>query len=162
MLVLVFNLGADKFAIEASRVIHVVPWVDLKAIYQSFAHIKGLLRLEGELIPVIDLCSLTTGKDCPFAFSSRIIIARIIDQEGKTRLVGVLAEKVTDTIEIDPDKLKSPGIKNKNAAYLGRILVPDESKGEEIQIVQVEHILSPKLKEALELELKEPEKSHVH
>ena len=53
---LLFNLGADRYALPASVVRKIMPLQRLKHVPEAPAWVVGLLSYHGEIIPVLDLC----------------------------------------------------------------------------------------------------------
>lgn len=99
MLRLVFYVGNDRFAVDSSSVVEVIPNVVLSSVSNSPAGIQGMLNFRGELIPVIDFCRLIVGRPASHVLSTRIIIF-----ENKIQSpfkFGIIAEKVTGVIESD-------------------------------------------------------------
>ena len=61
MLFLVFQLDEDRYAIDASRVVSVLPLVKAKAIPHAPAAVSGAFDYHGEPVPLIDLSRLALG-----------------------------------------------------------------------------------------------------
>lgn len=61
MLLLVFQVAGESYAVEANRVIEVVPRVDLRRLPHAPAALAGLLRYRGQVVPVIDLGVFLAG-----------------------------------------------------------------------------------------------------
>ena len=55
MLLLVFRVAGDAYAVEAARVVEVVPRVELRALPHAPEALAGLFRYRGRMVPVIDL-----------------------------------------------------------------------------------------------------------
>ena len=62
MLFLVFQLGKDRYAIEAHQVIEVLHLVNVKQIPQAPAGVAGVFDYHGASVPLIDLAELALGK----------------------------------------------------------------------------------------------------
>ena len=62
MLFLVFQLGPDRYALDAKRVAEVLPLVDIKSIPHAPNGIAGVFNYRGTPVPVIDLAQLTLGQ----------------------------------------------------------------------------------------------------
>ena len=74
MLMLLFSLGQDRYAIESSQVVEVVSIVNLRKIPHTPDYVAGVFNYRGLIVPVIDLCSLTQGYPSHARFSTRIIL----------------------------------------------------------------------------------------
>ena len=65
MLFLLFQLGSDRYAIDALRVVEVLPCVQVKQIPHAPAGIAGVINYRGAPVPVLDLCLLTLRRPAP-------------------------------------------------------------------------------------------------
>jgi chemotaxis-related protein WspB len=61
MLFLLFQLGKERYALQASRVVEVVPLLELKQLPQAPKGVAGIINYRGRPVPVVDLCALTLG-----------------------------------------------------------------------------------------------------
>lgn len=123
MLFLLFQLGNDRYALEARRVVEVIPLVSFKRLSNTPAGVAGFFNYRGEAVPAIDLRALTQGDPSSERLSTRIIIVHYPDAERRPRLLGLIAEKATQTIRKESSEFTFTGIQTKSAAYLGPILV---------------------------------------
>ena len=146
MLTLLFNLGKDTFAVDSARVVEVIPRINLKKLARSSAHIAGVFDYRGRIVPVVDLCQLICGTDCKESLSTRIILFKIKTggtSEGSgsgsgEEIIGLMAEKVTETRKMSPDDFRFTGVRNETHPYLGEI---STSKNDMIQFIRVENLL---------------------
>jgi len=101
MLLLVFSIGSEQYALDVREVKEVIPFVSLQPIEGEEASVSGFIDYRGSRVPVIDLCEKKLGKKCHRRYSSRIMIVDA-PQKGKSEatLLGLLAEKITDTLSI--------------------------------------------------------------
>ena len=106
VLVLTFQIGDDRLALDVRRVKEVVPRVELQRTPGSPAWLAGLFVYRGRAVPVVDLHRLLGAGDCPPHLSSRIIlVARAgAAADGDGRLVGLLAARVADLREVPPPR----------------------------------------------------------
>ena len=113
MLFLLFQVGPDRFALEASRIVEVVPLVHLRRIPHAPRGVAGLFRYRGQVVPAVDLTELLLNRPAAERLSTRIIIVTHPDDHGNPRLLGLVAEQVTDLLRKEasefPDKAAKPG-----------------------------------------------------
>lgn len=132
-LYLLFYSGLDRYVCDCAFIKEIIPQVQLKKSPHLPQKIIGLLNYGGSLIPVIDWCLLMDKRPASPSLNSRIIFLQM-----KTQLIGLLAEKVTETICEDPvyfiNKDSTP---IKNLPYLGGTLTDDKGM---IQLVVVEKL----------------------
>jgi len=122
MLLLLFNVGAERYGLDSSRVIEVVPAVPLRSVPQAPAYVAGLFRYRGRIVPVIDLCALLGGRPAGQLMSTRIILFDYPGPNGESRVLGLVAERVTDSLLVSEDELKPPGLSLPGAPYLAQIV----------------------------------------
>jgi chemotaxis-related protein WspB len=146
MLFLVFQLGVDRYAVEARRVSQVLPLVALKSLPGAPAGVAGLLDYRGMPVPVVDLSALALGEPAARRVSTRLLLVDYAPPRGGTRLLGLLAERTTETLNCDPLKFRPVEVANGQAPYLGPVL--HDSRGL-IQRIEIAALLTDELRVAL-------------
>jgi chemotaxis-related protein WspB len=147
MLMLLFYVGGDRYALDTKRVVEVIPRVTLKKVYHAPEYIAGLFNYRGCLVPVIDFCHLINGSPSNPYLSTRIIL---INCQGSnlsqpqsnnevsiTRILGLMAERVTDTLNKSEREFINPGIKVDDSPYLGEMITDEQGM---IQFLKVENL----------------------
>lgn len=142
MLFITFKAGIIRYALEAHKVIEIVPLVILRACVGVPAYIAGLFNFRGAGVPVVDLLRLTGGAPCAAHLSTRIILTPYAAQDGRRRAVGLMAESVTETIEKEPSDFAESGLTTPGTPYLGKLAM---GESEFIQQVVVEQLLPKEL-----------------
>ena len=127
MLFLLFQLGKDRYALEASRVVEVVPLLELKHLPQAPRGVAGIFNYRGRPVPAVDLCALTLGQPASERLSTRIIIVNYPDDRGTQHLLGLIAEHATEMLRKDVKDFVDSGVRLSGAPYLGPILMDDQS-----------------------------------
>lgn len=141
MLLLLFEIGSDRYALDARQIVEVVPLVRLKLIPNTPDHIAGLMNYRGAAIPVIDLCRLLTAVPCENSFSTRIIIVKHqVENSGEVSL-ALMANNVTETVQTSLEALPPSGTIMVETLY-GGVSGPDAS--ELIQWFDVKKIIPEK------------------
>jgi chemotaxis-related protein WspB len=141
VLSLAFHVGADRFALGCDHVVEVVPRIELRSIPHAPEFLPGLFTYRGAIVPVVDLCQLIRGTPCPQRLSSRIIVVK--PSKASPHLLGLLAERVLETLELDPKTLIRGGIEIANAPYLGEVFI---ANGVTTQQLEVEGLIHGPLK----------------
>ena len=93
MLVLQFEQGGYRFALDVRDVIEVLPLVELHRPPDAPRGLAGLFEFRGTPVTAIDFAELTSGQPAARRLSTRIIVIR---EPGKTtggRLLGLIAER---------------------------------------------------------------------
>jgi chemotaxis-related protein WspB len=147
MLFLVFRLGQDRYALDATDVVEVVPLVHIKQLPHAPPGLAGLMDYRGEAVPVIDLSELALRQPAQRRMSTRIILLRHGD--GSVPLLGLIAEKATTTLRREVAEFIATGVRNDGAPYLGPICTDG---GGILQWVDAQQLLSPELRHAIDTE----------
>lgn len=147
MLLILFQLGNKPYAIDALSVDMVVPALPLRQIPGAPSSIIGVYEHFGQVIPVVDLCRAIGAESARKMLSTRFLVCKTNDKE---RLVALLAEKVTETCEVEASELKEPGVEAKDAPYLGKVF--RDKGGRIVQCITPMTILPESVLEALKLE----------
>jgi len=146
MLFLLFKLGNDRYALEASHVVEVVPLLELKKLPHAPKGFAGIFNYRGRPIPAIDLCELTLGQPARERLSTRIIMIETATEDGAKHLVGLIAEEATETLRKDPKLFVDAGVRMSGAPYLGPVLM---NGSETIQWVHEERLFSDEVRSLL-------------
>src|ERR1700730_12596840 len=98
MLFLVFQLGKDRYAIEAHQIIEILHLVNVKQIPRAPAGVAGIFDYHGASVPLIDLAGLALGRPSRNWMSTRIIVVKYSGVAGVTHALGLVAEQATETL----------------------------------------------------------------
>lgn len=135
-LAIVFRVQDARYALRCHNIVEVIPLVSLRSMPQGPRWLLGMFAYRGQLTPVIDLCGLIGGYDCPKRLSSRIVLVRCTRHDGSSVVAGFLAEHVTEARRIAGDAL--PAAPLAGADYLAETLLDD---GELLQIIDENAVL---------------------
>src|SRR5947209_9360306 len=116
MLLLTFTAGGEPYGLDAAGIVELVPRVGLRAIPHAPAYLAGLLGYRGGVVPVIDLSVLLGSSPCADRLSTRIVLVKSPaggqnrgdgspGPDRAPRLLGLIAERVIDLVEIEPDRI---------------------------------------------------------
>lgn len=138
MLFILFRLGKERYALGAEHVIKVIPRLPLRPQPGAPGYIAGLLNFGGTVIPILDLGTLTLGASCAEQLSTRIILINYTLKSGTKKVLGLIAEAVTDAVRKDPGEFVNPEMAKGQAPHLGKIALDD---GGMVQCVLPDHLL---------------------
>lgn len=134
MQVLVFQLGAQQYAMETRHVVRVLPALALTRLPRAAAYIAGLMNYQGISIPVIDLARLCAetpsaaaaatmdAVDTPAAFDTRIVLIHHPHPPNEDKLLGLRIDHVLATRTLDPERIAASGVSDRQTPFLGRIV----------------------------------------
>jgi chemotaxis-related protein WspB len=138
MLLLTFIVAGEPYALDVALVIELVPRVELRAIPHAPAYLAGLLGYRGEVVPVIDLGLLLGSSSGADRLSTRIILVKSApggqnrkeeetrDPAGEgVRVLGLIAERVIDLVEVEPEQVTPAPVHLDRAPYLYAIARTD-------------------------------------
>jgi chemotaxis-related protein WspB len=87
MLYLLFQIGKDRYAIEARQAVEVLPFVDLERIPPALSTpsvptqrprgVAGIFNYRGQPMVAVDLCDLILGRPARELLSTRIIVVKL-------------------------------------------------------------------------------------
>jgi chemotaxis-related protein WspB len=146
MLHLLIQLGSDRYALPASGIAEVLPLVALKALPGAPRGVSGLLDYRGTAVPVIDLSALALGVPAVPRVSTRLLLVRYAPHRGGEQLLGIIAERATETLQCAPDDFRPSEVGNGDARFLGPVI--RDARGL-IQRVEIPALLTEELRGAL-------------
>lgn len=139
MLMLLFYVNNDLYALDSSQVLEIIPRVALRQIPQAPDSVAGVFNYRGRIVPVVDLCRLIQGKSSRAHLSTRIIMVNYVGQDEMLYYLGLMAERVTETLNKPDAELVNASIQMNGAPYLGEMIMDDKRM---IQRLYLEHLLS--------------------
>lgn len=138
MLMLLFYVGNDLYAIESSHVVEVIPRVPLRTVHHAPDYVAGLFNYRGKIVSVIDLCYLISNKSSRLCLSTRMIIVSYPNQDNELQYLGLIAEKITETLNQPKTAFVDAGVRIQ-APYLGGMLINEKGI---IQRIHVEKLFA--------------------
>ena len=148
MLILLFYVGTDRYALDCSMLVETIPMVNLRPIPQAPSYVAGSFQYRGAIVPAIDLSQLIQGTASRSYLSTRIIILNLRKFKGNFKdsrdsdlkpIVGMIAERVTETLNISATDMLPPVLPADSAPYLGEMIV--ERSGM-IQLIKLEQVFT--------------------
>jgi chemotaxis-related protein WspB len=146
VLFLVFKLGTDRYALEASQITEVLPVIDIRSVPHSPEGVAGFFDFRGVPVPVLDLSTLVLGRASDRCLSTRLVIVGYPDAAGERRSLGLIAEKATRTVDVPAADFLDSGIAHDRAWYLGPVASDAEGL---LQWIDVSQLLPVPVRDAL-------------
>ncbi|MCB1148828.1 MAG: chemotaxis protein CheW [Chlamydiia bacterium] len=119
---LIFYSGDERFACKAEDVLEIIPLVALKKIQSSHKCLIGSVNYGGLLVPVLDWGLLQMERPSQRNLHTRIIFIPHPDMESDIPYLGILAERVTTTLEADPSRFISSPVALKENPYFSGVM----------------------------------------
>ncbi|MDR3622599.1 MAG: chemotaxis protein CheW [Paludisphaera borealis] len=165
MLLLTFQAAGQLYAVDAARIVEVVPRVNLRPMPHAPAFLAGVFEYRGDVVSVVDLGVLLGADPSPDRLNTRIIlvdraapaskeVADDCDAEASSgpsshaskprrrSLLGLIAEQVSDLSSVDPEALIASPVQLPRAPYLGRLAETEHGMA---QLITVEKVLEESL-----------------
>jgi chemotaxis-related protein WspB len=139
MLFLLFELGRDRYALDVERIVEVLPLVTIKRLPHFPPGVAGIFVYRGTAVPAIDLSELALDRPALSLVSTRIVLATYSGERGGTHVLGLIAERATDTLRCDPGDFATFGMSSGSAPYLGPVTW--DSRGL-IQRIEIDRLLT--------------------
>ena len=146
MVALLFEVAGQRYGLDIAQVVKVLPCVRLHRLPHAPEYVAGVFRYHDAMVPVIDLSQLIRGTPVKPLLSTRIILVQHPGPSGPGRVLGLLAERATDSLDDAGAEPVSSGVAAPEATYLGGLSV---SGGSMIQYVKVENLLPDDVREQL-------------
>lgn len=96
---LTFGLGKEEFAIQVMRVREIMGVLEITAVPQTPAYVKGVINLRGKVIPVIDLRLRFAMPAQEYTQRTCIVVVHI-EQENTQLLTGVVVDEVSEVVTL--------------------------------------------------------------
>jgi purine-binding chemotaxis protein CheW len=97
-----FTIGDDQYAVDIMAVREIKEWTAITHLPKQPDYVRGVLNLRGVIVPIIDLrCRF--GQGLTEATPLHVIIIVQIAEH----LIGLLADRVSDIISVEPAKIKA-------------------------------------------------------
>ncbi|MBT5231956.1 MAG: purine-binding chemotaxis protein CheW [Methylococcales bacterium] len=138
MLLLLFQSGKDRFALNVKQVVEIIPLVRLEKIPHAPDCVTGVFNFRGGPTPVLDLNRMISGESCAQRLSTRIILLDHVASNSSHRVIGLMAEQVTETIKCEKSEFKNIGVSTGDAPFLGGVSTDHQGM---IQLIHVEHLI---------------------
>jgi chemotaxis-related protein WspB len=146
MLLLLFKVGGDRYALDARRVVEVIPLLQFNRIPRAPRGVAGLFNYRGQPVPAVDLSELMLNRPAGERLSTRIIIVEFPDAQGVPRLVGVIAEQATDLVRREVADLPDRAEAANSTPILGAVELDRDGV---IQRIRAEKLIPENIREAL-------------
>jgi len=96
---LTFALGAEEYGLEILKVREIIGYMNITAVPQTPAPIKGVINLRGQVIPVVDLRT-TFGMETAEVTEQTCIIVVEITQGQRKFSTGIVVDRVQEVLDI--------------------------------------------------------------
>ncbi len=96
---LTFALANEEYGLEILKVREIIGYIDVTAVPQTPHHVKGVINLRGQVIPVIDLRAKFGIATTEVTDQTCIIVVEIT-QAGRKFNTGIIVDRVQEVLDI--------------------------------------------------------------
>jgi len=102
---LTFALGAEEYGVEILKVREIIGYIDVTAVPQTPSHVKGVINLRGQVIPVVDLRAKFGMATTDVTDETCIIVVEITQNSRKFN-TGIVVDRVREVLDITGDNIE--------------------------------------------------------
>jgi purine-binding chemotaxis protein CheW len=105
--VLTFFMDGEEYAVSILRVKEIIRYETVTRVPSAPRWIRGVHNLRGVVVPVVDLAAKFGLRDSPLTPHTCVVIVEV-DLEGEHTLMGVMADAVSQVMELHPQDIREP------------------------------------------------------
>jgi len=102
-----FTLGDEEYGVDILSVQEIRSWEPVSRIPNVPAYEKGVVNLRGAIVPIIDLRERFGLGHLAYTSLTVVVVLQIETEEGKTRVMGVVVDSVSDVIDVDKTSIQT-------------------------------------------------------
>jgi purine-binding chemotaxis protein CheW len=104
---LTFALANEEYGLEILKVREIIGYMEITAVPQTPEHVKGVINLRGQVIPVIDLRA-KFGMETTDVTEETCIIVVEITQGDRKFSTGIVVDHVQEVLDIAGEDIEEP------------------------------------------------------
>ncbi len=98
---LTFALGKEDYGLEILKVREIIGMMNITAVPQVPAYVKGVINLRGKVIPVIELRLKFGMKEIETTVETCVIVVNLNET-----LIGIIIDKVKEVLDIKQENIE--------------------------------------------------------
>ena len=104
---LTFALAHEEYGLEILKVREIIGYMDITAVPQTPHHVKGVINLRGQVIPIIDLRTKFGMETAEITEETCIIVVEIT-QDSRNFQTGIVVDHVQEVLDILGTDIEDP------------------------------------------------------
>jgi purine-binding chemotaxis protein CheW len=104
---LTFALGNEGYGLQILKVREIIGWLEITALPQTAAYVKGVINLRGQVIVVVDLRA-KFGMEAAQRTDQTCIIVVETQQDRRIVRTGIIVDHVSEVQEIASGQIEPP------------------------------------------------------
>jgi purine-binding chemotaxis protein CheW len=101
---LTFKLGREEYGLEILKVRELIGMMEITAVPQMPAHMKGVINLRGKVIPVVDLRLKFGMPEIERTEQTCVIVVNV------GREIGIIVDTVSEVLDISGQNIEPPPV----------------------------------------------------
>ncbi len=102
---LTFALAKEEYGLEILKVREIIGYMEITSVPKTPYHVKGVINLRGQVIPVIDLRAKFGLEETDVTDQTCIIVVEI-ENEGVQLSTGIIVDRVQEVLDIDSENIE--------------------------------------------------------
>ncbi len=102
-----FTLGDEEYGVDILRVQEIRSWEPVSRIPNVPSYEKGVVNLRGAIVPIVDLRERFELAHSEYTPLTVVVVLQAQNEAGKTRIMGVVVDSVSDVINVDKKSIQS-------------------------------------------------------
>ena len=104
---LTFTLADGSYGISIHKIREIIGMMPVTRIPQAYEHVKGVINLRGNVIPVVDLRLRFGMNEIEHTDRTCIVIVEVVTGQG-TRKTGLIVDSVSEVLNIRDEDVVAP------------------------------------------------------
>jgi purine-binding chemotaxis protein CheW len=100
---LTFALGREEYGLKILQVREIIGYMEVTQVPRMPAHVRGVINLRGQVIPVIDLRAKFGMDLVERTQATCIIVVEISAGDGRKISTGIVVDRVSEVISVNDD-----------------------------------------------------------
>ncbi len=96
-----FNLGAEEFAIDITRVQEIIKMTEHTLVPNTYNYVEGVINLRGKVIPIVNLRMRLGIEPKEFDKDTRIIIVQVV-----SKIIGFIVDNVNEVLQLNIESIE--------------------------------------------------------
>jgi len=104
---LTFGLGKEGYGLQILKVREIIGYMDITAVPQTPAYVRGVINLRGQVISIVDLRSKFAMPAVERTEETCIIVVEIAHGD-RTISMGIVVDRVSEVLNITAEQIEPP------------------------------------------------------
>jgi len=144
---LTIGLEEESYGIPSLHIREILRMSEVMAMPQMAAYMRGVLNLQGRIVPVVDLRRRLDRTFDGLDERICVVVVQIATATGAPRQMGLVVERVGAVVDLDPEEIEAPsqfGSMLTAANLLGLVRIKAKAKPlpDLDKVVAAEHLFS--------------------